>query len=87
MTDPLFDEDDEANTPLTEEERAQLIPAYITLRRELNEAEQVNITAALKWLSGRKRNPPIICHQHRTKRPAPRNVGPVFIGGTVDIAR
>lgn len=56
MTDPLFDEDDEANTPLTEEERAQLIPAYITLRRELNEAEQVNITAALKWLSGRKRN-------------------------------
>jgi len=56
MTDPLFDEDDEANTPLSEEERAQLIPAYITLRRELNEAEQVNITAALKWLSGRKRD-------------------------------
>jgi Fic-DOC domain mobile mystery protein B len=55
MTIPLFDEDDEANTPLTEEERAQLIPAYITLRRELNEAEQVNIAAALKWLAGRKR--------------------------------
>ncbi|WP_288805152.1 mobile mystery protein B [uncultured Novosphingobium sp.] len=55
MTDPLFDEDDEANTPLTEEERAQLIPSYITLRRELNEAEQVNIAAGLKWVSGRKR--------------------------------
>ena len=56
MTDPLFDEDDEANTPLTEEERAQLIPAYITLRRELNEAEQVNIAAGLKWVAGRKRD-------------------------------
>ncbi len=55
MTDPLFDEDDEANTPLTDEERAQLLPAYITLRRELNEAEQVNIAAGLKWVSGRKR--------------------------------
>lgn len=56
MTDPLFYEDDEANTPLTEEERVQLIPAYITLRRELNEAEQVNIAAGLKWLSSRKRD-------------------------------
>jgi len=31
MTDPLIDEDDEANTPLTAEEREQLIPSYITL--------------------------------------------------------
>ena len=35
MTDPLFDGDDEANTPLTEEEREQLIPTYITLRKPL----------------------------------------------------
>lgn len=56
MTDPLFDEDDEANTPLTAEEREQLIPSYIALRRELNEAEQINIAEASKWLSSRKRD-------------------------------
>lgn len=56
MTDPLFGEDDDANTPLDAEEREQLIPSYITLRRELNEAEQVNIAAAAKWLSLRRRN-------------------------------
>src|SRR5690349_19568062 len=49
MTDPLFDGDDEANTPLTTEEREQLIPTYISTRGELNEAEQVNITRALRW--------------------------------------
>lgn len=56
MTDPLFDEDDEANTPLTAEEREQLIPSYIALRRELNEAEQINIAEASKWLSSRRRD-------------------------------
>ncbi len=50
MTDPLFDQDDEANTPLTAEEREQLIPSYITLRAELNEAEQINIAQANRWL-------------------------------------
>ena len=54
MSDPLFDEDDEANTPLTAEEREQLIPTYITLRSELNEAEQINIAQANRWL-GRMR--------------------------------
>jgi Fic-DOC domain mobile mystery protein B len=56
MTDPLFGEDDDANTPLEAEERDGLIPSYITLRRELNEAEQANIAAAMKWLSSRKRD-------------------------------
>lgn len=56
MSDPLFHEDDDANTPLTPEEREQLIPSYISLRRELNEAEQVNIGAALRWTRARKRN-------------------------------
>jgi Fic-DOC domain mobile mystery protein B len=50
MTDPLFGKDDEANTPLTAEERDQLIPSYITLRTELNEAEQINIAQANQWL-------------------------------------
>ena len=56
MSDPLFVEDDEANTPLEADEREALIPTYITLRRELNEAEQVNIAGAVKWLSSRRRN-------------------------------
>lgn len=56
MSDLLFDEDDEANTPLTAEEREQLIPSYIALRRELNEAEQINIAEASRWLSSRKRD-------------------------------
>lgn len=56
MTDLLFDEDDDANTPLTAEEREQLIPSYIVLRRELNEAEQINIADASKWLMSRKRD-------------------------------
>jgi len=56
MNDPLFQDDDEANTPLTPEEREQLIPTYIALRHELNEAEQVNIAAALRWARARRRN-------------------------------
>ena len=55
MTDPLFDGDDDANTPLEAEEREQLIPSYITLRSELNEAELTNIADATKWISSRKR--------------------------------
>lgn len=55
MTDTLFDgQDDDTNTPLDAEERQQLIPSYITLRRELNEAEQINIAHAAKWLSSRR---------------------------------
>ena len=56
MSDSLFELDDEANTPLTGEEREELIPSYITLRHELNEAEQVNIGAALRWAQSRKRD-------------------------------
>ncbi|MER0216549.1 MAG: mobile mystery protein B [Nitrosomonas sp.] len=55
MPDPLFIDDDDANTPLTDEEREQLIPAYITLRHELNEAEQINIGQGLRWAAARKK--------------------------------
>ena len=55
VPDPLFDDDDDANTPLTAEEREELIPSYITLRHELNEAEQVNIAKALRWTAARRR--------------------------------
>lgn len=56
MADLLFGGEDEANTPLTQEERDGLIPSYITLRHELNEAEQVNIRAAIHWAYSRKRD-------------------------------
>jgi Fic-DOC domain mobile mystery protein B len=68
MPDALFDRDDHANTPLTADERDQLIPSYITLRYELNEAEQINIGAALRWANARRRDVldrAFLCELHR----------------------
>ena len=48
MTGPLEEQDD-ASTLLTAEEKDGLIPSYITLRGELNEAEQANILEAEGW--------------------------------------
>jgi Fic-DOC domain mobile mystery protein B len=50
-----FDADDNA-TPLTPEERNELIPTHVTLRSELNELEQQNISEADLWVFTRKRN-------------------------------
>ncbi|WP_298128113.1 mobile mystery protein B [Brevundimonas sp.] len=55
MTDALFDAEDDAATPITPDERAQLIPTYITTRDELNEAEQQNIADADRWAFTRRR--------------------------------
>jgi len=55
MTDPLVPQDD-GRTELTEEEREGLIPSYITLRSELNEAEQANILEAEEWAFARNRD-------------------------------
>lgn len=55
MTDPPGEQID-GSTPLTEEELEQLIPSYITLRHELNEAEQANILEAEDWAFSRKRD-------------------------------
>lgn len=55
MTDPLF-KADELATPLNPEEREGLIPSYITLHRELNEAEHANILEAEGWAFARKRD-------------------------------
>lgn len=55
MKDPLEEQDD-TSTPLTEEERENLIPSYIALRPELNEAEQANILEAEEWAFARKRD-------------------------------
>lgn len=54
MTQPPLD-DDSAATPLTPEELAGLIPSYITLRRELNAAEQRGILDAEHWAVARNR--------------------------------
>lgn len=51
----IFYADDDA-TPLTPDEREDLIPTHITLRRELNELEQENIAKADLWAFGRKRD-------------------------------
>jgi len=50
----LFDGPEHA-TPLTVEERRELIPAYIAYRSELNEAEQENIARAQEWALSRRR--------------------------------
>jgi Fic-DOC domain mobile mystery protein B len=57
MTAPLTPQDD-AGTPLSEAEWEGLIPSYITLRSELNEAEQSNILEAEGWAFARNRNVP-----------------------------
>jgi Fic-DOC domain mobile mystery protein B len=55
MTDPLAPQDD-GGTELSAEEKEGLIPSYITLRRELNEAEQANNLAGQEWGFSRQRN-------------------------------
>ncbi len=51
----LFEGPDDA-TPLTPEERLDLLPAHIAYRRELNEAEQENIARAQDWALSRRRD-------------------------------
>jgi len=52
----LLDPADDAATPLTDEEQQDLIPSWITLRAELNEAEQANIPEATPWALSRRRD-------------------------------
>ena len=54
MTDLLVPQDN-SGTALSEEETEGLIPSYIALRRELNEAEQANILEAQEWAFSRNR--------------------------------
>lgn len=50
----LFQEPEDA-TPLTIEEKRELIPSHIAFRSELNELEQENIARAQDWALGRRR--------------------------------
>lgn len=45
---------DDAATPLDEEEKQGLIPTWIALKSELNDAEQENILEAEQWAFSRK---------------------------------
>jgi Fic-DOC domain mobile mystery protein B len=56
MNERIFDEPAGA-TPLTEEDKEGLIPAYISTRAELNQAEQRNILQAELWAFRKRRNP------------------------------
>ena len=51
----LFEEPGNA-TPLTPEEKRELIPTHITYRSEINEAEQENIVRAQEWAFARRRD-------------------------------
>lgn len=51
----LFQEPEDA-TPLTIEERRELIPSHIAFRSELNEAEQANIARGQDWAMSRRRD-------------------------------
>lgn len=55
MLNEPFQEPDNA-TPLTLEERADLIPAHIAYRADLNAAEQENIARGQDWALARKRD-------------------------------
>lgn len=52
----IFEQPDEAATPLTDSEKRDLKPAYITTRVELNAAEQENIALGQDWALRRKRD-------------------------------
>lgn len=55
MPEGVFQEPADA-TPLPPEERADLIPAHIAYRAELNAAEQENIARGQDWALARKRD-------------------------------
>ena len=46
-------------TPIDPNEAAGLIPAHITLQRELNEYEETNILEATDWAFARRRGDPL----------------------------
>ena len=89
MSDPLTGTEDDAATPLTPDERRDLIPSYITTRDQLNEVEQLGIAEADRWAFSRKRNvlnEPFLLGLHRRMfgnvwrwagsfRSTPRNIG------------
>jgi Fic-DOC domain mobile mystery protein B len=52
----IFEQPDDAATPLTVEEMRDLLPPHIAYRHELNSAEQENILRAQEWAMARRRD-------------------------------
>jgi Fic-DOC domain mobile mystery protein B len=50
-----FQAEDDAATPLTNDEKIGLIPSWVTYRHELNEVEQANITKGAQWAFRQRR--------------------------------
>jgi Fic-DOC domain mobile mystery protein B len=89
VRDPLVDAEDDAATPLTPEERKDLIPAFIAERAHLNEVEQMGVDAAYQWAFQRRRDvldEALLCRLHHRMfrdvwrwagqfRTTPRNIG------------
>jgi Fic-DOC domain mobile mystery protein B len=74
LTD-LFAQPDDAATPLTPEEKRDLIAAHIAYRRELNEADQHNIARAQDWALARRRD---LLSEHFVKDLHKRMLGDVW---------
>jgi Fic-DOC domain mobile mystery protein B len=68
MRDPLIDTD-AAATPLTPDERADLIPSHITNRDDLNEFEARGVADADQWAFSRRRgdllSAEFLCQLHK----------------------
>lgn len=58
-------------TPIDPDEAHGLIPAHLTVQRELNEYEEANILEAVDWLSGRRRRTQNLQGIHRGSRAFP----------------
>jgi len=56
VSDHLFDTEDDAATPLTPDERRDLLATYVTTRAQLNELEQIGIANADVWAFRRRRD-------------------------------
>ena len=50
-----FQAEDDAATPLTNDEKTGLLPSWVTYRHELNEVEQANIAKGTQWGFRQKR--------------------------------
>jgi fido (protein-threonine AMPylation protein) len=66
------------STVLSEEEKEELIPRAITMRSELNEAEQENILKASIWLSRSKMSAEQLLTAKRLKAIHERMLGQVW---------
>ena len=73
-----FQAEDDAATPLTNDEKTGLIPSWVTYRHELNEVEQLNIAKGAQWGFRQKRreflDERFVCDLHK------RTLGEVWNG-------